>query len=98
MKLTDDEKTLPSNASRTHQELTKRLKTSKAKEYSLLLGQCAQVLVDKMKQENNWVTISTSLNPSLLLKLIEKFVFFFAVKDIVQEFQFLVIKSLNEKI
>ena len=42
--------------------------------YSLLLGQCTQVLVEKMKQDNDWVTISTLFNPSLLLKLIEKFV------------------------
>ena len=27
-----------------------------------------------MKQDNNWVTISTTFNPSLLLKLIEKFI------------------------
>ena len=27
-----------------------------------------------MKQDNDWVTISTSFNPSLLLKLIKKFV------------------------
>ena len=27
-----------------------------------------------MKQDNDWLTISTSFNPSLLLKLIEKFV------------------------
>ena len=27
-----------------------------------------------MKKNNNWVTISTSFNPSLLLKLIKKFV------------------------
>ena len=48
MKLTDDERTLRSNAWRTHLELTKRLKTSKGKVHSLLLGQCTQVLVDKM--------------------------------------------------
>jgi len=53
MKLTDDEKTAHSNAWRTHQELTERLKTSRGKLYSLLLGQCTQVLVDKMKQDNN---------------------------------------------
>jgi F0F1-type ATP synthase assembly protein I len=74
MKLTDDEKTAHSNAWRTHRELTDRLKTSRGKVYSLLLGQCTQVLVDKMKQDSDWVMISTSFNPSLLLKLIEKYV------------------------
>ncbi len=40
----------------------------------MLLGQCTQVLVGKMKQDSDWVMISTSFNPSLLLKLIEKYV------------------------
>jgi F0F1-type ATP synthase assembly protein I len=74
MKLTDNEKTAHGNAWRTRRELTNLLKTSRGKVYSLLLGQCTQVLVDKMKQDNNWVAISTLFNPSLLLKLIEKFV------------------------
>ena len=42
--------------------------------YSLLLGQCTQVLVDKMKQDADWVTISESFDPILLFKLIEKYV------------------------
>jgi len=59
MKLTENEKTLHSNAWRTHRELTDRLKMSRGKIYSLLLGQCTEVLVDKMKQDSNWVKIST---------------------------------------
>ena len=55
IKLTDDERTAHSNAWRTHRDLTECLKTSRGKVYSLLLGQCTQVLVDKMKQYNNWV-------------------------------------------
>ena len=39
-----------------------------------MLGQCTQVLVDKMKQDTDWVTISESFDPTLLFKLIEKFV------------------------
>ncbi len=54
MKLTDDEKTAHSNAWRTHQETTESLKKSRDKIYSLLLGQCTQVLVDKMKQDRDW--------------------------------------------
>jgi hypothetical protein len=42
--------------------------------YSLLLGQCTQVLVDKMKQDMDWVTISEPFDPILLFKLIKKFV------------------------
>jgi len=49
MKLTDDEKTAHSNAWRTHRETTESLKKSRGKIYSLLLGQCTQVLVDKIK-------------------------------------------------
>ena len=74
MKLTDDEKTAHSNAWRTHRETTESLKNSRCKIYSLFLDQCTQVLVDKMKQDTDWVTISESFDPNLLFKLIEKFV------------------------
>ncbi len=40
----------------------------------LLLGQCTQVLVDKMKQDTTWVMASESFDPILLFKLIKKFV------------------------
>jgi hypothetical protein len=50
------------------------LKKSRGKIYSLLLGQCTQVLVDKMKQDTDWVKNSGSFDPTLLFKLIEKFV------------------------
>jgi hypothetical protein len=55
MKLTDDEKTAHSKAWRTHRESSNSLKKSRGKIFSLLLGQCTQVLVDKMKQEADWV-------------------------------------------
>jgi hypothetical protein len=74
MRLTDNEKISHSNAWRTHQETTEGLKKSKGKVYSLLLGQCTQVLVDKMKQDVDWVTISELFDHSLLFKLIKKFV------------------------
>ncbi len=74
MKLTDNAKIAHSNAWHTHQETTESLKKSRGRVYSLLLGQCTQVLVDKMKQDANWVTISESFDPSLLFKLIKKFV------------------------
>jgi hypothetical protein len=74
MRLTDNEKISHSNAWRTPQETTESLQKSRGKVYSLLLGQCTQVLVDKMKQEVDWVTISESFDPYLLFKLIKKFV------------------------
>ena len=74
MKLTDDEKTAHSNVWRTHRELTESLKKSRGKLYSLLLCQCTQVLVDKMKQDMDWVIISEPFDPNLLFELIETFV------------------------
>jgi hypothetical protein len=74
MKHTNDEKTAHSNAWRSHRKLSDSLKKSRGKIYSLLLGQCTQVLVDKMKQDADWVKISGSSNPTLLFKLIKKFV------------------------
>jgi len=74
IKLTDDEKTAHSNAWRAHREKTESLKKSRGKIYSLLLGQCTQVLVDKMKQDMDWVTTNESFDPNLLFKLNEKFV------------------------
>ena len=74
MKLTEDEKIAHANAWRSHRETTESLKVSRGKVYSLLLGQCTQVLVDKMKQDADWITISESFDPNLLFKLIEKYV------------------------
>lgn len=74
MKLTEDEKISHANAWRTHRECTDNLKKNRGKVYSLLLGQCTQVLIDKMKQDNDWVTVSTSFDPIALIKLVEKFV------------------------
>jgi hypothetical protein len=40
----------------------------------LILGQCATVLLDKMKQDANWQGVSDSYNPLKLLKLIKKII------------------------
>jgi hypothetical protein len=74
MKLTDDEKLAHNNAWQSHCEVTDGLKKSRGKIYSLLLAQCTQVLIDKMKQDVDWGTISDSFDPIALFKLIEKFV------------------------
>jgi hypothetical protein len=74
MKLTDDKKMAHNNAWQSHHEVTGGLKKNRGKIYSLLLGQCTQVLTDKMKQDVDWVTISDSFDPIALFKLIEKFV------------------------
>jgi hypothetical protein len=74
MKLTDDKKMAHSNVWRSHCKTTEGLNKSRGKVYLLLLGQCTQVLVDKMKQDTTWVMVSESFDPILLFKLIEKFV------------------------
>jgi hypothetical protein len=63
MKLTEDEKISHSNAWRTHRETTESLKKSRGKVYSLLVGQCTQVLINKMKQDTEWVAISKAFDP-----------------------------------
>jgi hypothetical protein len=50
------------------------LKKSRVKVYLLLLGQCTQVLVYKMKQDTTWVMVSELFDLIILFKLIEKFV------------------------
>jgi hypothetical protein len=74
MKLTNDEKTAHSNRWHSQRKSSDSLNKSRGKIYSLLLGQCTQVLVDKMKQDADWVKISGLFDPTLLFKLIEKFV------------------------
>jgi hypothetical protein len=70
MKLTDDKKMAHSNAWPSHCKTTEDLKESREKVYSLLLGQCTQVLVDKMKQDTTWMTVSEMFHPILLFRLI----------------------------
>ncbi len=74
VKTTADEGMAFSNAWRTYHERTDRLVRSQGKVYSLVLGQCTTVLLDKMKQDADWQAASDSYNPLKLLKLIEKFI------------------------
>jgi hypothetical protein len=74
MKLTDDEKMAHNNAWLSHREVMDGPKKSRGKIFSLLLGQCTQVLIDKMKQDVDWGTISDSFDPIALFMLIEKLV------------------------
>ncbi len=62
MKLTKDEKISHSNTWRNHRETTESPKKSRGKVYSLLIGQCTQVLIDKMKQDTEWVAISKAFD------------------------------------
>jgi hypothetical protein len=50
------------------------LETHQGQAYSLILGQCTQLLQDKMKQDTSWTTVSTSYNPLELYRLIKRVV------------------------
>ncbi len=54
VKTTADEDMAFSNAWRTYSERTDRLVRSRGKMYSLVLGQCTIVLLNKMKQDADW--------------------------------------------
>jgi hypothetical protein len=53
-----------SNSWRTYHKRTDRLVRSGGKVYSLVLGQCTTVLLDKMKQDSDWQTVSDSYKPT----------------------------------
>jgi hypothetical protein len=74
VKTTSDEGMAFSNSWRTYRERTDHLVRSRGKVYSLVLGQCAMVLLDKVKQDAAWQGVSDSYNPLQLLKLLEKII------------------------
>ncbi len=47
------------------------LETHQGQAYSLILGQCTQLLQDKMKQDASWTTVSASYGPLELYRLIK---------------------------
>ena len=72
IELTDSEKTQYSNAWRTFRERNSSLIKNRGQVFSLIMGQCTQLLQDKMKQDSDWNTTSTSNDPLTLGRLIEK--------------------------
>jgi hypothetical protein len=72
IKLTDEESTHYSNEWRTYRERTTRLEKQRGQAFSMIRGQCMQVLLDKMKHDPDWITTSESYDPLTLFKLIEK--------------------------
>ena len=72
LQLTDPEKTQYSNEWRTYRERNASLVKYRGQTYSLILGQCSQLLKDKMKQDIDWGTVSISYDPLTLYRLIEK--------------------------
>jgi hypothetical protein len=72
IELTPSENTKHNNAWRTHRERNAQLVKSRGKAFSLILGQCTQLLQDKMKQDADWIAVSTSYDPLTLYRIIEK--------------------------
>ena len=72
MQFTDLEKTQHSNEWRTFRERNANLAKHRGQTYSLILGQCSQLLKDKMKQDADWPVVSVSYDPLTLYCLIEK--------------------------
>ena len=57
---------------KTYTDRVNKLKTHCEQVYLLILGQCTQLLHDKMKQQSSWSTVSKSYNPLDLYTLLEK--------------------------
>jgi hypothetical protein len=72
MQLDDSEATSYHNEWRTYRERTTRLEKQRGQAFSMIRGQCMQVLLDKMKHDTDWINASTSYNPLTLFALIEK--------------------------
>jgi hypothetical protein len=73
IELTDSEKNQHNNNNwKTFRERTAQLAKTRGQAFSLILGQCTQLLQDKMKQDTDWIAVSTSFDPQTLYRLIEK--------------------------
>ena len=57
---------------KTYTDRVNKLKTHREQVYALILGQCTQLLQDKMKQDSSWSAVSKSYDPLDLYSLIEK--------------------------
>ena len=72
IQLTADEKTQYDNAWRAYRQRKDRLEKNRGQCYSLVLGQCTQLLQDRMQQDTQWDTVKTSNDPLLLYSLIKR--------------------------
>ncbi len=74
VKLNDQEQIDYSNKCQNHSRSISMLETHRGQAHSLILGQCTQLLQEKMKQDASWTTVSPSYNPLELYRLIERVV------------------------
>jgi hypothetical protein len=72
IKLDDLEQSHSHNEWRTYRERSSRLDKQQGQAFSMIRGQCMQVLLDKMKHDTDWVTASESYDPLTLFRLIKK--------------------------
>jgi hypothetical protein len=72
VELNDSEKTQFSNDWCTFQERNANLIKHRGRSFSLIQGQCTQLLQDKMKQDTDWNTVSISYDALTLYRLIER--------------------------
>jgi hypothetical protein len=72
VELNDSEKIQFSNDWRTFRERNANLIQHRCQALSLIQGQCTHLLQDKMKQDADWNTVSTSYDPLTLYRLIER--------------------------
>jgi hypothetical protein len=73
-KLTSEEAMEYSNEMKAHSVRVTTLEKHRGQVYLLILGQCTQLLQDKMKEEKAWAQVSMSYKPLDLYKLIESVV------------------------
>jgi hypothetical protein len=74
IEFTDQEHIDYSNECRNQSRRAATLETHRGQSYSLILGQCTQLLQDKMKQDASLLSVSMSYDPLKLYKLIERVV------------------------
>jgi hypothetical protein len=74
IELTNQKRIDYSNECRNQSRRAAMLETHWEQAYSLILGQCTQLLQDKMKQDSSRSTVSMSYNPLELYRLIEQVV------------------------
>jgi hypothetical protein len=69
-----DEKAVHTNAHWLYQENEQKPIADCGKVYTLILGQCTQVLKDKLKEDSDWIDILEKNNGIWLYELIENYV------------------------
>ena len=72
VQLMEQEKTQYCSEAKSYTKQVNKLEVHHGQVYSLILGQCTQLLQDKIKQESSWISVSQSYDQLKLLNVIEK--------------------------